>query len=73
MTQAGCEATPASSGEGVPDLLAAAKFDSLNCTIAVPGREVGTTFSSIWPDRPVIYASAISAPPGALPKGVVLL
>jgi hypothetical protein len=42
----------------------------------LPGRadgwEVGTTFSFIWPDRPVIYASAISAPPGPLRKGVFL-
>jgi len=58
------------------DLIAAAEFDGLYCTIELPGRadgwEVGTTFSYIWPDRPVVYASAISAPPGPLPKGVFL-
>ena len=31
-----------------------------------------TTFSFIWPDRPVVYASAISVPPGPLRKGVFL-
>ena len=76
LTQAGHEAVPALSGKDALDLIAAAEFDGLYCTIELPGRadgwEVGTTFSYIWPDRPVVYASAISAPPGPLPKGVFL-
>jgi CheY-like chemotaxis protein len=75
LTEAGYEAVPATSGEDAPDLIAA-EFDGLYCVIELPGRadgwEVGTTFSFIWPDRPVVYASAISAPPGPLPKGVFL-
>ncbi len=76
LTQAGYKAVPASSGEEALDLMAAAEFDGLYCAIELPGRadgwEVGTTFSFIWPDRPVVYASAISAPPGPLRKGVFL-
>ncbi len=75
VTQAGYEAVPATSGEDALDLMAAAEFDGLYCAIELPGRadgwEVGTTFSFIWPDRPVVYASAISAP-GPLRKGVFL-
>ncbi len=67
LTQAGYEAVPATSGEDALELMAAAEFDGLYCAIELPGRadgwEVGTTFSFIWPDRPVVYASAISAPP----------
>ena len=76
LTEAGYEAVPASSGDDALDLIAAAEFDGLYCAIELPGRadgwEVGTTFSFIWPDRPVVYASAISAPPGPLRKGVFL-
>jgi CheY-like chemotaxis protein len=67
LTQAGYEAVQASSGEDALDLMATADFDGLYCAIELPGRadgwEVGTTFSFIWPDRPVVYASAISVPP----------
>jgi CheY-like chemotaxis protein len=76
LTQAGYEAVQASSGEDALDLMATAEFDGLYCAIELPGRadgwEVGTTFSFIWPDRPVVNASAISAPPGPLRKGVFL-
>jgi CheY-like chemotaxis protein len=76
LTQAGYEAVPATSGEDALDLIAAAEFDGLYCVVELPGRadrwEVGTTFSFIWPDRPVVYASAISAPPGPLRKGVFM-
>jgi CheY-like chemotaxis protein len=76
LTQAGYEAVPATSGEDALDLIAAAEFDGLYCAIELPGRadgwEVGATFSFIWPDRPVVYASAISVPPGPLRKGVFL-
>jgi len=76
LTQAGYEAVPATSGDDALDLMAAAEFDGLYCAIELPGRadgwEVGTTFSFIWPDCPVIYASAISVPPGPLRKGVFL-
>jgi CheY-like chemotaxis protein len=76
LTQAGYEAVQASSGEDALDLMAAAEFEGLYCVIELPGQadgwEVGTTFSFIWPDRPVVYASAISAPPGPLRKGVFL-
>ena len=76
LLQAGFEAVAASSGEDALDLIAAAEFDGLYCAIELPGRadgwEVGTTFSFIWPDRPVVYASAISAPPGPLRKGAFL-
>jgi CheY-like chemotaxis protein len=76
LTQAGYEAVPASTGEDALDLMAAAEFDGLYCAIELPGRadgwEIGTTFSFIWPDRPVVYASAISAPPGPLRKGAFL-
>jgi CheY-like chemotaxis protein len=76
LTQAGYEAVPVSSGEDALDLMAAAEFDGLYCAIELPGRvdgrEVGTTFSVIWPDCPVVNASAISAPPGPLRKGVFL-
>ena len=76
LTEAGYEVVPATSGEDALDLMAAAEFDGLYCAIELPGRadgwEVGTTFSFIWPDRPVIYASAISAPLGPLRKGVFL-
>jgi CheY-like chemotaxis protein len=67
LTQAGYEAVPTSSGADALDLMAAAEFDGLYCAIELPGRadgwEVGTTFSFIGPDRPVIYVSAISVPP----------
>jgi len=76
LLQAGYEAVAASSGEDALDLMAAAEFDGLYCAIELPGRadgwEVGTTFSFIWPDRPVVYASAISALPGPLRTGVFL-
>lgn len=76
LSQAGYEAVPATSGDDALDLMAAAEFDGLYCAIELPGRadgwEVGSTFSFIWPDRPVVYASAISAPPGPLRKGVFL-
>lgn len=76
LTQVGYEAVPTSTGEDALVLITAAEFDGLYCAIELPGRadgwEVGTTFSSIWPDRPVIYASAISASPGQLRKGVFL-
>lgn len=76
LTQAGYEAVPATSGDDALDLMAAAEFDGLYCATALPGRadgwEVGSTFSFIWPDRPVVYASAISVPPGPLRKGVFL-
>jgi CheY-like chemotaxis protein len=76
LTQAGYEAVQASSGEDALDLMATADFDGLYCAIELPGRadgwEVGTTFSVIWPDCPVVNASAISAPPGPLRKGVFL-
>jgi CheY-like chemotaxis protein len=76
LTQASDEAVPVSSGEDALDLMAAAEFDGLYCAIELPGRvdgrEVGTTFSVIWPDCPVVNASAISAPPGPLRKGVFL-
>jgi CheY-like chemotaxis protein len=76
LTQAGYEAVPATSGDDALDLMAAAEFDGLYCAIELPGRadgwEVGTTFSFIWPDCPVVYASAISAPPSPLRKGVFL-
>jgi CheY-like chemotaxis protein len=76
LTQAGYEAVPATSGDDALDLMAAAEFDGLYCAIELPGRadgwEVGSTFSFIWPDRPVVYASAISVPPGPLRKGVFL-
>ena len=65
LTQAGYEAVQASSGEDALDLMATAEFDGLYCAIELPGRadgwEVGTTFSFIWPGRPVVYASEISA------------
>jgi CheY-like chemotaxis protein len=64
-TQAGYEVVPASSGEDALDLIAA-EFDGLLCAIERPGRadgwEVGASSSFIWPDRPVIYVSAIAAP-----------
>jgi CheY-like chemotaxis protein len=67
LRQAGYEAVLASSGEDALDLIAAADFDGLYCTIELPGEvdgwEVGTTFSFIGSDRPVIYVSAISVPP----------
>jgi DNA-binding LytR/AlgR family response regulator len=76
LTQASDEADPPSSGEDAFDLMAVAEFDGLYCAIELPGRvdgrEVGTTFSVIWPDCPVVNASAISAPPGPLRKGVFL-
>jgi CheY-like chemotaxis protein len=76
LTQAGYEAVQATSGGDALDLMAAAEFDGLYCAIELPGRadgwEVGSTFSFIWPDRPVAYASAIFAPPGPLRKGVFL-
>jgi CheY-like chemotaxis protein len=76
LTEAGYEAVVALSGEAALDPMAAAEFDGLYCAIELPGRtdgwEVGTTFSFIWPDRPVVYASAISVPPGPLRKGVFL-
>jgi CheY-like chemotaxis protein len=76
LTQAGYEAVPATSGDDALDLMAAAEFDGLYCAIELPGRadgwEVGSTFSFIWPDRPVVYASAISVPPGPLRKGAFL-
>ena len=76
LAEAGYEAVPASSGEDALDLMAAAEFDGLYCAIELPGRadgwEVGTTFNFVWPDRPVVYASAISVPPGPLRKGVFL-
>ena len=76
LTRAGYEAVPTTSGDDALDLMAAAEFDGLYCAIELPGRadgwEVGSTFSFIWPDRPVVYASAISAPPGPLRKGVFL-
>jgi CheY-like chemotaxis protein len=72
LTLAGYEAVPATSGDDALDLMAAAEFDGLYCAIELPGWEVGSTFSFIWPDRPVVYASAISAPPGPLRKGVFL-
>jgi CheY-like chemotaxis protein len=76
LTQAGDEAVPASSGEDALYLMGVAEFDGLYCAIEVPSRangwEVGITFSVIWPDCPVVYASAISAPPGPLCKGVFL-
>jgi CheY-like chemotaxis protein len=67
-TQAGYEVVPASPGEDALDLIAAAEFDGLLGAIELPGRadgwEVGASFSFsfIWPDRPVIYVSAIAAP-----------
>jgi CheY-like chemotaxis protein len=66
-TQAGYEVVPAPPGEDALDLIAA-EFDGLLCAIELPGRgdgwEVGASlsFSFIWPDRPVIYVSAIAAP-----------
>lgn len=66
LTQAGYEAIPASSGEDALDLIAAAEFDRLCCAIELPGgaggSDVCTSFSFIWPDLPVVYASAITAP-----------
>ncbi|MBO1909343.1 hypothetical protein J4G37_31455 [Microvirga sp. 3-52] len=52
-------------------------FDGLYCTIELPsqvdGWEVGTTVSLIWPDKPVVYASAVqTAAPGRLRTGVFL-
>jgi DNA-binding NtrC family response regulator len=76
LTQAGYEAVPGSSGDDALDLMAAAEFDGLYCVIELSGRtdswEVGSTFSFICPDRLVVYASAIAAPPGPLRKGVFL-
>ena len=76
LTQPGYEAVPAYSGEDALDLIAAAEFDGLYCAIELPGRadgwEVGFTFSFIWPDCPVVYASVSSVPPGPLRKGVFL-
>jgi CheY-like chemotaxis protein len=76
LIQAGCEVVVASCGEDALDLMAAAEFDGVYCAIDLPNRadgwEVGTTFSFIWPDRPVVCASAISAPPGLLRTGVFL-
>jgi CheY-like chemotaxis protein len=76
LTQACYEAVPATSGDDALDLLASAEFDDLYCAIELPGWadgwEVGSSFSLIWPDRPVVYASAISVPPVLLRKGVFL-
>jgi DNA-binding NtrC family response regulator len=76
LTRAGYEVVPASSGEDALDLMAAAEFDGLYCAIELSGRadswEVGSTFSFIWPDRLVVYASTISVAPGPLRKGVFL-
>ena len=75
LTQAGYEAVPATCDDAL-DHMAAAELDGLYCAIELPGRadgwEVGSTFSFIWPDLPVVYASAISAPPGPLRKCVFL-
>jgi CheY-like chemotaxis protein len=75
LTQAGYEAVPATSGDDALDLMAT-EFDGLYCATELPGRadgwEVGSTFSFIWPNPPVVYASAISVPPGPLRKGVFL-
>ncbi len=74
LKRAGYEVVLAGTGEEPLDLIAA-DFDGLYCEVQLPGEvdgwEVGTTFSFIWPDRPVVYASAISAP-GPLRKGVFL-
>jgi CheY-like chemotaxis protein len=76
LTQAGYEAVPATSGDDVLNLMAAAEFDGRYCAIELPGRaegwEVRSTFSFIWPNPPMVYASAISVPPGPLRKGVFL-
>ncbi|EIM25966.1 response regulator [Microvirga lotononidis] len=77
LRQAGYEAVPASSGEDALDLIAAADFDGLYCTIELPGQvdgwEVGTTFSFIWPDKPAVYASAVQTIlPGRLRHGIFL-
>ena len=69
LEQAGYDAVlaPSGSGEAALDLISAADFDGLYCEVQLPGEvdgwEVGTTFSFVWPDRPVVYASAISVPP----------
>jgi CheY-like chemotaxis protein len=77
LRQAGYEAVLASSGEDALDLIAAADFDGLYCTIELPGEvdgwEVGTTFSFTWPDKPAVYAAAVqAAPPGRLRHGIFL-
>ncbi|WP_114943041.1 response regulator [Microvirga calopogonii] len=77
LRQAGYEAVLASSGEDALDLIAAADFDGLYCTIELPGQvdgwEVGTTFSFIWPDKPAVYASAVQTTlPGRLRHGIFL-
>jgi CheY-like chemotaxis protein len=41
LTQAGYEAVQASSGEDALDLIAAASFDGLYCTIELPGQVDG--------------------------------
>jgi CheY-like chemotaxis protein len=74
--QADYEVAPVSCGEDALDLITAAEFDGLYCTIKPPGQaggwEAGTTVSFIWLDRPVVYASAISGPPSPLRQGVFL-
>jgi CheY-like chemotaxis protein len=77
LKQAGYEDFLAASGEDALDLIAAAEFDGLYCTIDLAGQvdgwEVGTTFIFIWPDMPTVSASAVqTAPPGRLRHGMFL-
>jgi CheY-like chemotaxis protein len=77
LKQARYEAVLASSGEDTLNLIAAADFDGFYCTIELPGqvdgRQVGTTFSFIWLDKPAVYASAVqTAPPGRLRHSLFL-
>jgi hypothetical protein len=68
----------AQSRETITRTLTQAGYEAegLYCAIELPGRadgwEVGSTFSFIWPDPPVVYASAISVPPGPLRKDFFL-
>jgi len=73
----GAVLAPSGAGEAALDLMSAADFDGLYCEVQLPGQidgwEVGTTFNSVWPDKPTVYASAaVSGPPGRLRNGVFL-